>query len=182
APLFDPKYDDFPLGQELTVRRVTLLTPIPRLVGAGLAAGAPGWQNRGRGAAAQRLEQTPRPTILVQYACDTTQRDAAIAQLGQKRDAELAQVNEKSEQSLAELRNQLLLINSCAFAAMMAGAFFLVRLGLSPLRRFSDAVSRVSEKDFHLQLGDRPVPGELRPISERLGQTLKQLEYAFARE
>src|SRR5205823_3536075 len=54
ALLFDPKYDDFPLGQELPVRRVTLLTPIPRLVGAGLG-GAPGWQNRGRGAAAPRF-------------------------------------------------------------------------------------------------------------------------------
>jgi len=62
------------------------------------------------------------------------------------------------------------------------GGFWLVRLGMSPLKRLSEAVSRVSVKDFSLPLDDRPLPRELQPITERLTETLKLLERAFARE
>src|SRR5262249_20379598 len=42
--------------------------------------------------------------------------------------------------------------------------------------------SRVSPKNFNLALGDAPLPQELRPIAERLGDTLELLRRAFARE
>jgi heavy metal sensor kinase len=67
------------------------------------------------------------------------------------------------------------------FVAVVVGGYWLVRLGLSPLERLSDAVSRVSEKDFRLQMDGR-VPGELKPILATLTETLDQLKRAFARE
>jgi heavy metal sensor kinase len=73
-------------------------------------------------------------------------------------------------------------ISLAAFAAIAAGSFWLVRLGLSPLRRLSEAVSKVSEKDFRLPFNQAEVPRELQPIVERLTQTLDSLKRAFARE
>src|SRR5262249_15194110 len=84
--------------------------------------------------------------------------------------------------SLASLRNRLLLIGSLTFLATVAGCFWLVRLGLAPLRRLSDAVSRVSPRDFRLSFDERRLPGELEPIVERLQGTLDLLKRAFARE
>src|SRR5205814_8332115 len=46
----------------------------------------------------------------------------------------------------------------------------------------SDAVSRVSEKDFRLQFDDPRLPRELQPIADRLAQTLELLRRAFTRE
>jgi signal transduction histidine kinase len=83
---------------------------------------------------------------------------------------------------LRELRFWLLGISLAVFAATAAGCFWLVRFGLSPLRRLSHAVSQVSAKDFRLPLEDRPLPRELRPIAERLRTTLDLLKRAFARE
>jgi signal transduction histidine kinase len=65
---------------------------------------------------------------------------------------------------------------------MLAGCFFLVGLGLAPLRRMSDAVSRISEKNMSLQLKSSQMPTELRTIADRLSQTLDMLKKAFARE
>jgi heavy metal sensor kinase len=68
------------------------------------------------------------------------------------------------------------------FVATLLGGFWLVRRGLLPLNRLSEAVSKVSEKDFRLPLDERRLPGELVPIADRLRQTLDQLKRAFARE
>ena len=83
---------------------------------------------------------------------------------------------------MAQLRNRLLLTGGVAFLLAVVGCFGLVRLGLSPLRRLSDAVSRVSEKDFRLQVDQRRMPSELQPIIRRLMATLEMLKRAFARE
>jgi heavy metal sensor kinase len=87
-----------------------------------------------------------------------------------------------SQEALATLRTQMLWISFITFAALAVGGFWLVRLGLAPLQRVSEAVSRVSEKDFRLQVDDRRLPRELQPIVERLKQTLDQLQRAFGRE
>jgi signal transduction histidine kinase len=50
------------------------------------------------------------------------------------------------------------------------------------LRHVSEAVSRVSEKDFRLQVDAGHLPRELQPIVQRLEQTLSLLQRAFARE
>jgi heavy metal sensor kinase len=120
--------------------------------------------------------------LIIQYGKDTRQRDAAIQQLQSELDKDLANLKEGSATSLAGLRNRLLWISLITFAATVLGGYLLVRLGLSPLHRLSEAVGRVSEKDFRLQLGDARLPVELRPIVEGLNQTLEMLKRAFARE
>jgi heavy metal sensor kinase len=64
----------------------------------------------------------------------------------------------------------------------LLGGCFLVWLGLAPLSRLSDAVSKVSEKDFQLRVNEKNLPPELRPIAGRLTQTLGLLQRAFDRE
>lgn len=98
------------------------------------------------------------------------------------RDEELLALKAKTAEALEGMRNRLLAICSVTFAATVLGTWWLVWLGLQPLRRMSDAVSKVSPRDFRLPLGDSPLPMELRPIAERLTATLDQLKRAFSRE
>jgi heavy metal sensor kinase len=164
---------DVRLGDQV-LRRVALTTPVTRWV----------WPRRptgGRPSGGSVLEPA-RPAFYIQYACDTTKRDAVLAELAGKRDEEMDSVREETRVSLAGLRTRLLVINGCAFVALVLGICVLVPLGLRPLNRVGEAVSRVSEKDFRLQLGTGQLPHELTPIVERLTQTLEQLKSAFARE
>jgi signal transduction histidine kinase len=128
----------------------------------------------------------PRPNrgsiIYVHCAADMSKLDATLAGFSERRDEELADVASKTKESLCDLGTYLSAISLAVFAATGIGSFWLVRLGLSPLRRLSDAVSRVSAKDFRLPLGERPLPRELQPIAGRLSTTLDLLKRAFARE
>jgi heavy metal sensor kinase len=122
------------------------------------------------------------PAVLVQCAADTTQRDAKYAEIQANLDDDLFKLKAESKATLASFRNRLVLINLATFATVIVGGFWLVRLGLSPLQRLSEAVSLVSAKDFRLPFEERSLPGELRPIVERLTETLNLLKRAFARE
>ena len=122
------------------------------------------------------------PVFFIQCAIDTAQVEKAIEDLNADRHDELVRHRQEADDMLASLRNRLLWIILVTFAATMGGGFLLVRLGLSPLRRLSDAVSRVSTKDFRLPLDDARLPLELQPIADRLNHTLKMLKRAFARE
>lgn len=122
------------------------------------------------------------PAIFVQCACDTSKRDEALAGFRTQRDEALAQLEFETEESLRALWQRLFLIALVTFVALAVGGYGLVYLGLSPLRRLTEAVSQVSEKDFRLPLQQEHLPSELRPIAERLNQTLELLKRAFARE
>ncbi len=122
------------------------------------------------------------PIIYIHCAAETQKRDAALAALAQRRDDDLAATAAHTGESLHDLRLRLLGISLAVFAATGIGSFWLVRRGLSPLRRLSDAVSRVSAKDFRLPLDERPLPLELQPIAQRLSSTLDLLKRAFVRE
>jgi heavy metal sensor kinase len=95
---------------------------------------------------------------------------------------ELAALEAETTASLTSVRNRLLGIAAVTFLAAMVGCFLLVPRGLAPLRRLSEAVSRVSEKDFRLQVDEPRLPNELKPIVQRLKGTLELLKRAFARE
>jgi heavy metal sensor kinase len=127
-------------------------------------------------------EQHVAPIFFIQCAAETSALDAALVGLKDQRDADLTDLHAKSNESLAAMRNRLLLISLGTFAATLLGGFWLVRAGLAPLRRLSVAVSQVSAKDFRLPLDEQRLPRELRPIAERLTQTLEMLKRAFARE
>ncbi len=122
------------------------------------------------------------PTIYVHCAADLHKRDAALARFALERDKDLAKIAEETHDSLRDLRQWLWGISLAVFATTAVGGFWLVRLGLSPLRRLSHAVSKVSAKDFRLPLEDSPLPQELRPIAQRLTTTLELLKRAFTRE
>src|SRR5262249_51335434 len=124
----------------------------------------------------------PRPAIFIHCACSTARLEGALADLEGRRDAELARLDSDTTAGLARLRDRLLLINGLTYAAAALGCLMLVWLGLSPLRRLSDAVSRVTPKDLRLTLAEKKLRVELRPIAARLSETLEQLRRAFARE
>lgn len=128
------------------------------------------------------LVPLPPPGMFIQCACDKSQLDEAVAGFQAKRDEELLRVNEQADESLAASRRNLLLIGVVTFIATVFGGFWLVRLGLSPLHKLSVAVSRVSAKDFRLQVEEHRLPHELKPIVGRLTETLDQLKRVFTRE
>jgi signal transduction histidine kinase len=203
-PVFDVRYDDEHVG-DIKVRRVLVLAPAARNVPWGGFYGGPPQRSRngggkeggGRGAPPRspddpgtqpqqppppRMDFWTRPALCIQYASEVNKLDATLADLKTKLDEDLEDVHERSRESLAQLRNHLLLIAGVCFAAVLLGTLSLVRLSLAPLKRVSEAVSQVTERDFRLQLDSRPLPGELTPIVERLSQTLEQLKRAFERE
>ncbi|MBM4071181.1 MAG: hypothetical protein FJ271_19930 [Planctomycetes bacterium] len=122
------------------------------------------------------------PIIFIQYASDTYALDATLSDLKTRLDIDLDTQDRETAEALAGLQERLLWICGLAFVALLAGTYGLVRLGLAPLRKLSDAVSRVSVKNFRLQVESRRLPGELRPIATCLSETLEQLQRAFARE
>jgi heavy metal sensor kinase len=174
-------FDKVDLEPGHTVRRVILRAPTAR--------GAPRHPNqKGHGkpptgeAAARPAALTIQPAIVIQCASDMTKLDADLAVLRAEYEADVARLDEETNASLLALRNRLLAIALATFAAAAVGSFALVRLGLAPLRRLSDAVSQVSPKDFRLPLDRGRLPCELTAIADRLTQTLEMLKRAFARE
>jgi heavy metal sensor kinase len=129
-----------------------------------------------------RLDGICRPILNVQCAIEMARREAAVAGFSTQRDEELADLALRTDGSIRDLRTHLLTISLITFAATVLGGVWLVRVGLSPLRKLSVAVSRVSEKDFRLKFEQRRLPSELKPIAERLTETLDQLKRAFQRE
>ncbi len=186
--LLEHRFDETELNSGLRVRRIMLKAPVAKVrflppprppPGEKPAMPRPDFPRRP--AAPEPQERATFP-LFIQCAAETTQRDVALAQHKKDLDNALAELKAESSATLSSLRNQLLLISLATFAATLLGGFWLVRLGLSPLHRLSEAVSRVSAKDFKLPLDEAPMPNELRPIVERLTQTLDLLKRTFARE
>ncbi|HWY88943.1 MAG TPA: HAMP domain-containing sensor histidine kinase [Gemmataceae bacterium] len=124
----------------------------------------------------------PPPIVYVQYGSDTSVLDQKLMELRDERDAQLAQQEEETRAALLAMRLRLLWICLATFAGIVAGGLVLVRVGLAPLARLSEAVSQVSEKDFRLKVDTQDLPRELQPIAARLTGTLEQLQHAFSRE
>ena len=136
-----------------------------------------------------QLEAKPSPPggnpswIVVQCASETTHRDEEIAELHKALAHELEDGARRGQESLAELRQHLLAISLITFLLTTIGGYVLVGIGLVPLRRVTEAVSRISPRDFRLPLSaDEPLPNELAPIRDRLQETLDDLRKAFERE
>lgn len=120
--------------------------------------------------------------VFVHHARPYSELEARLAADQKDRDDQLTLVREETRIQLAELRVQLILIGAGTFAALVLGGWFIVARGLSPLRKLSDAVSCVSEKDFRLPVVPAELGHELAPIHARITQTLTLLQRAFARE
>jgi signal transduction histidine kinase len=174
-----PRTDDVWLDRDTLVRRVVIKASAGRLVWAAADSSPP------RGSAdAERDGRPPRPgpTIFVHCAYNAGKRADILDGLQAQRDGELADLGAATAQTQTGLLHRLLGLAAATFAAAVLGCYVLVPLGLGPLRRLSEAVSRVSPRDFRLPLDGARLPRELRPIAGRLTETLDQLERAFARE
>ena len=120
--------------------------------------------------------------LVVHIVRPYSELDARLAADQKERDEQLARVRAETQEELAHLRARLVVIGAVTFAALVLGGWFFVARGLSPLRTLSDAVSRVSEKDFRLPVVAGDLGRELLPIHARITQTLTLLQRAFARE
>jgi heavy metal sensor kinase len=124
----------------------------------------------------------PSIEFILQFATDIRARDKNLLALQQKKEQDIANHQEKSTTALADLRQEMLWIGLGTFVAFLAGGFMLVHLGLSPINRLTEAVRKVSAKDFRLPIEAQKLPRELKPIAGRLEETLEELKRAFARE
>jgi signal transduction histidine kinase len=116
-----------------------------------------------------------------------------VARLTAAMDADLAEIRAARDQQRADLAASTadwrrwvrwMLAGSCglAFLGVLVGGRVLIGHGLAPLRKLSDAVSRVSEKDFRLPVEKEELNQELLPIHDRLTHSLEALKRAFERE
>ena len=188
--VFHWEYEDMQLSESLKVRRVVLkasrfllgptpLTAFPRNRNSGPNRGVelppPLRNNNG-------ADASFRPAIFIQCAYDLAKRDALFASFAQQRDEDILNFASEHKKDLEGFRGMLAAINLLTFLAGGGICFWLVRLGLAPLNLLTVAVSRINEKDFNLDITDKQLPEELKPIAIRLGLTLDQLKKAFARE
>ncbi len=192
APLAD-HFDDVELKPGVMVRRVTLRAWVAiawprRPPGGGPGPGGPG-PGGGKGPNPKGPVQPPRgpfeavtPTVFIQYASELGPIEAKIAGYRRERDKQLAELGATIDEELAQLRSRMLGIALATLAALWLGGFLVIRLGLAPLAKMSEAVSQVTPANFHLPLEPEKLPDELRPIAERLIAVLEELHKAFARE
>ncbi len=122
------------------------------------------------------------PRLYIQCARPQTTIDTALAQFATARDEELDRLTTEIRNARHSLRFDVGTIGLVAFLAIAIGAPILVGRGLRPVGKLSDAVSRVSEKDFKLPHDGTDLAVELAPIHARLTQTLDLLQRAFSRE
>lgn len=208
--LFDPHFDDTNLTPDLRVRRVTLHATVSKgRMGFGGPPPSQSSRQRGNGQNEPREEKMPNrdksnsrepppprdgrqprppdrswaaPRIFIQYAANSAPIDSSILEFQTEMDQSMAQRETESTEMRASLKKRLLLISLLTFAATVVGGYWLVRIGLSPLGRLSDAVSQISVKDFRLPIESKQLPTELQPIAHQLTEALELLKRAFARE
>jgi signal transduction histidine kinase len=122
------------------------------------------------------------PRNFIQIARSTESLNYAVLEI---REGAIAQSDLEMRSTAATRGNVRLLlgIGVCvAFVVLVCGGLLLVHTGLSPLRRLSEAVSAVNEKDFRLPVTKEELTMELVPIHDRLTATLDALKRAFERE
>ena len=122
------------------------------------------------------------PTVYVQCARPSSVLTDRLAEHAAARDERLARVASETAESLSDLRFNVRTIYAITFLALAFGGWWLVGYGLSPLRKLSDAVSRVNERDFRLPVEKSELTRELVPIHDRLTLSLESLKRAFERE
>ena len=124
----------------------------------------------------------PLPNIYVHYARPTADLDLWVAGA---REMSVCQITELARQAAWDrqrFRYSLGVVGGLALLATVVGGPLLIRRSLNPLRRLTDAVSEVSEKDFRLPVRADQLTFELVPIHARLTATLGALERAFEHE
>jgi signal transduction histidine kinase len=189
ADTFDPnrliesKFDDVHTPTGKTVRRIQLkFSPTRQQFTLPRRRGQPAPQPPPEPPRADRPPPSS-PWFVIHVALEPILRDARIAGYRAGFENSLSVQEHAAAEELARLKLKLLLIGLGAFSATALGCYFVLGIGLAPLRRLSDAVSRVSPRDFKLPLADNASLGsELAPVADRLRETLDELRRVFERE
>ena len=129
----------------------------------------------------------PRPSgdgqpIYVQYVRKLSDLDDQQEAIGANRDEQLQRIESETRESQGRLRVLVAGIAGLTFASLIVGGWFIIGIGLSPLRKLTTAVSRVNERDFRLVMDKSDLTVELVPIHDKLNQSLDALRIAFERE
>jgi heavy metal sensor kinase len=186
--LFAEDFDDITMNSGTKVRRVTLKTPVAGYGGVMFFWGGRQSFNLPPGGGGKGPKQPPRPvdaktpTLFIQYASDITRLTERIAGYRSQRDKQIEKLDDTIADELSQLRGRMLWIAFATLGAIWLGGYGVIRLGLAPLSKMSEAVSQVSPTNFHLSLDPDTLPNELRPIAARLEEVLHHLQKAFARE
>ena len=199
------KPDEVSLADGTMVRRVVLAHPVflrwvgpPRRGGQGnpsSGGGASGGGNRGDRTAQPVAQQPPPsrtpqpfdvlrtiPRIYVQTARPMSDVQAKFDEFNVIRQSELQRVRNESEAVVRRTRSTLIALSFGAIAVLLLGSLAIISRGLRPVDRLSEAVSRVSEKDFRLPIARDELSAELLPVHGRITATLDALRRAFERE
>jgi signal transduction histidine kinase len=145
-------------------------------------AGLPPASGSGPGPGGPPLSLDSLPRLYIQCARPQAAIDGVLARFAAERDLELAQLATEIREAQHSVGMWVGVIAFAAFMAVAVGGPVLVSRGLRPVGKLSDAVSRVSEKDFKLNHDGKDLAIELVPIHARLTQTLDLLQRAFSRE
>lgn len=129
-----------------------------------------------------RQEDREYPTIIVQYASDTDRLKHVLAGYRQELLNDWDNLRVQNAGTLQTLWTQLWLMSLVAFGLTGVGGAWLIYRGMRPLSNLAESVSRVSYKNFNLGVVPANLPHELRPIAEKLQETLTSLERAFIHE
>ena len=120
--------------------------------------------------------------MVIQYARPLAALDDEFARHRREMADTLAALDADIARERAGLRLSLATVAGATFLGILVGGPLLVRRGLRPVTKLSDAVGRVSERDFRLPVAAAEVGRELLPIHDRLSHTLAALRRAFERE
>lgn len=185
----DHLFDDVPTLGEAPLRRVRYRSSFSVQVRPNFGP-PPGRPDRSDRPDRERRPERPRPgdpqgigpQLFVQVARPKTTLDAHLAGLAAARDEQLTRAATETSKARSLLRWRIGAIGGGTFLAVVFGGWLLTGVGLAPLRKLSDAVSRVTEKDFRLSVEKDDLTTELAPIHDRLTHSLDELRRAFERE
>ena len=173
----DKRFDEIDVPSIGHVRRIVFRSTLslqPRAFGGGGRGPIPG--------GLARPPADPLPPVFVQYAQKLTDLEDRKAALADQRDEQIRRIGDETRESQGRLRVLVAGIAGLTFASLIVGGWFIIGIGLSPLRKLTTAVSRVNERDFRLVMDKSDLTVELVPIHDKLNQSLDALRIAFERE
>lgn len=122
------------------------------------------------------------PRVYVQTARPLSVIEEKYLEFDQQRIEEIATIDRESQSEILKVRWMLIGLAAAAILLTLLSSLYLIKRGLQPVQRLSQAVSQVSERDFRLPISREELSEELLPVHERLTTALNDLKRAFDRE